>query len=110
MNVSPEGNRYYAYILSSPSGTLYVGVTNDIKRRVAEHKAGTNEGFSKRYGCKCLVHVERYYDVNEAIAREKEIKGWSRYKKVDLIRSRNRGWRDLSRGWTLPKPQVYEDG
>ncbi len=104
-----DGNRYYVYILSSPSGTLYIGVTNDIKRRVAEHKSGINEGFSKLYGCKYLVYVESFYDINEAIAREKEIKGWRREKKMILIRSKNRDWRDLSRGWSLPKPQVYED-
>ncbi len=107
---SPEANRYFTYILSSPSGTLYVGVTNDIKRRIAEHREGANKGFTKQYGCIYLVHVERFYDVREAITREKELKGWRREKKVHLIRTRNKRWLDLSRGWSLPKPRVYEDG
>ena len=87
---------YYVYILSSrPKGTLYVGVTNDLERRLLEHRDGTVEGFTKRYAVHRLVHFEE----TDAIAREKQSKGWSRAKKVALIQSENPEWSDLAEGW-----------
>lgn len=68
----------HVYIMASKSGTIYVGVTNNIERRVYEHKTGFNEGFTKKYACKKLVYYEEFGDIGEAILREKEIKGWSR--------------------------------
>jgi putative endonuclease len=86
---------YYVYIMSSGRRTLYVGVTNDLERRVHEHREKLLEGFTKRYNIKHLVYFESFTDVRAAIAREKQIKGWSRLKKLALIRSRNPDWKDL---------------
>ena len=87
---------YFVYILTNkPRGTLYVGVTNDLVRRVFEHREGAVPGFTKRYGLKQLVHFERYDDPHTAIQREKNIKHWSRDWKLDLIASANPQWRDL---------------
>ena len=90
---------YYVYILTSETGTLYIGLTNDLMRRVYEHKKGLVKGFTKQYGVNRLVHYEETNDVNEAILREKEIKKWRRSKKLDLIRGSNPKWEDLSAGW-----------
>ncbi len=90
---------YWVYILSSRSGTLYVGVTNDLILRLAEHRSGLVEGFTSKYGVNRLVYYEETSDVWVALAREKQIKGWRRKKKVELIRTINPSWRDLSRGW-----------
>lgn len=81
--------------MASESGTLYVGITNDLTRRVWEHKNGIIEGFTKKYDCKKLVYHECGEDVNGAIAREKQIKKWNRKKKEALIKSMNPGWIDL---------------
>ena len=78
---------------------MYTGTTNDIERRVAEHKHKEVPGFTSRYNLKRLVYYDDYGDVNEAIAREKEIKGWLRLKKTALIESMNPEWKDLSEGW-----------
>ena len=86
-------------MLSSRSGTLYVGVTNDLVRRIWQHKQGTNDGFTKRYRINRLVWFESGGDVLGAIAREKQIKGWRREKKVALIVVGNPAWEDLSAGW-----------
>jgi putative endonuclease len=91
--------RYYVYIMTNRSGTLYVGVTNDLQRRVWEHKQKLIEGFTKRYNITRLVYYEETPDVTAAIAREKQIKGWLRKKKIALIESLNPGWKDLSDGW-----------
>ena len=90
---------YYVYILANRSGMLYVGVTNDLGRRVREHKAKSMPGHSSRYNIRRLVHWEEFADVRDAIAREKEIKGWRREKKVRLVEGVNPGWRDLAEGW-----------
>jgi putative endonuclease len=91
-----HGRIYYVYILASKrNGTLYTGVTNDLVRRVGEHKAGTNEGFTKRYKVDRLVYFESTNDVRDAIKREKQIKKWLRKWKVELIESRNPEWKDL---------------
>jgi len=87
---------YWVYILASrPRGTLYVGVTNDLLRRVAEHREGVVPGFTKTYGVKMLVYFEEHGDVTEAIQREKRIKRWARAWKIELIRSKNPDWLDL---------------
>ena len=87
------------YILSNHSGTLYVGVTNDLERRVAEHKAKLVSGFTSRYNIDLLLYYETTVDVRSALAREKQIKGWLRRKKVALISATNPQWRDLSDEW-----------
>lgn len=93
----PSDERTYSvYIMASLSGVLYVGMTNDILRRVHEHKSGTVDGFTRRYKCHRLVWFDSTPDVTAAIAREKQIKGWRRSKKEDLIRDMNPAWRDLS--------------
>jgi putative endonuclease len=87
---------YYVYILASrPGGALYVGVTNDLVRRVHEHKQGAVEGHTNRYNIKRLVHFEMYPDVRDALQREKNIKHWSRAYKTRLIAENNAEWRDL---------------
>jgi len=91
--------QYYVYILSSLTGTLYTGMTNDLKRRVYQHKHKLIEGFTSKYDVTRLVHYEITDSVQAAIAREKEIKAWRRSKKIDLIKSSNPTWQDLSDGW-----------
>ena len=90
---------YYVYIMSSKSGTLYTGMTNDLERRVYEHKNKLVDGFTKKYNVNRLVYYEETGDVDSAIAREKQIKGWRRSKKTDLIKSINPKWTDLSVDW-----------
>jgi putative endonuclease len=77
--------QYYVYILSSYTRTLYIGVSNNIKRRVVEHKEKQIEGFTKRYNVDRLVYFETFREVNDALAREKQLKKWSRKKKIELI-------------------------
>ena len=89
-------SRYYVYILASQSGVLYTGVTNDLNRRIGEHKEGQVPGFSRKYKVNRLVYYESTRDVNAAISREKQIKRWRREKKVALIESINPGWDDLA--------------
>lgn len=84
------------YILASRrNGTLYVGVTSDLVKRVWEHKNNIAEGFTKKYGVHCLVYFETYDNPNSAIAREKQLKKWERSWKIELIEDRNPKWRDL---------------
>ena len=90
---------YYVYILASQSGTLYVGMTNNIKRRVCQHKNHLIEGFTDKYNVDRLLYVETISDPLSAIKREKQIKKWRREKKVSLIDLQNPGWEDLSEGW-----------
>jgi len=87
---------YYVYILASRrNGTLYVGVTNDIARRVMEHRTGAVGGFTKKYGVGVLVHIERYAEIEEARARERAMKKWRRAWKLELIEKNNPSWADL---------------
>jgi len=87
---------YYVYILASrPGGAIYVGVTNDLVRRIYEHKTGIVKGHTKRYGIDRLVHFEIYDDVRNALQREHNIKHWSRAWKTELIAKQNPSWRDL---------------
>ncbi len=90
---------YYFYLMASASRVLYAGVTNDIERRVWEHKQKAIKGFSQRYNTVELLYFETYGDIRTAIRREKQVKGWLRAKKIALIESANAGWRDLSAGW-----------
>lgn len=87
---------YYVYILASLSRTLYVGMTNDLRKRVYEHKHELLGGFTARYNVKRLVYFEHVTNAEAAIARESEMKTWSRKKKVALIESMNLGWEDLA--------------
>jgi putative endonuclease len=88
---------YYIYILASKSRELYIGVTNNLTRRLAEHRAGVNpDDHAYRHEIIRLVHVERTTDVREAIRREKQLKGWRRMRKIDLIESVNPKWLDLA--------------
>ena len=90
---------YSVYIVASYRGTLYTGVTGDLEKRVYEHRLKTRGGFTGRYNVSKLVYYEMTSDVLSAIAREKEIKGWVRRKKVALIESMNPRWLDLAEGW-----------
>ena len=95
-------NNYYTYIMSSLNNTtIYVGVTNDLKRRVAEHKSGSIPGFTQKYNCKKLVYYESFSDIEQAIAREKQLKGWVRRKKDALIDSTNPDKNDLAADWNV---------
>jgi putative endonuclease len=87
------------YILSNKRGSLYVGMTNDLERRVYEHKNKLVEGFTKKYNITRMVYFESTDDVTVAIEREKQIKGLLRSKKVELIKTMNPKWEDLSEGW-----------
>lgn len=96
---------YWVYILCSRrNGTLYVGVTNDLLRRVQEHRDGTVPGFTKKYNVKHLVYLEEFQDIGEAIRRETRLKKWKRQWKMDLIQSRNVEWVDLYEEMVAPKP------
>ncbi|HEU0003306.1 MAG TPA: GIY-YIG nuclease family protein [Ktedonobacteraceae bacterium] len=90
---------YYVYILANGSKTLYTGVTNNLQRRLYEHKQHLAAGFTSKYHVTRLVYFEETSDVQAALAREKSIKGWLRAKKVALIESSNPDWRDLSEEW-----------
>ena len=95
-NSPMHDHQYYVYILASRrNGTLYIGVTNDIERRVSEHRDGLIEGFTKQYGVHILVWYEIHNDIHAAIAREKQLKGWNRAWKIRLIEENNSGWNDI---------------
>ncbi len=98
---------YATYVMASRSHTLYIGVTGNLHKRVFEHKWKEHEGFTARYNCDQLVWFEHYQDVQKAIAREKELKGWRRSKKSALIESMNPTWTDLSRDWYEYEPADY---
>jgi putative endonuclease len=89
----------YTYIMGSHTGTLYVGVTSEIYIRVQQHKNGTFEGFSKEHGCTRLLYYEAHESILESIAREKQLKGWRREKKLNLIRTQNPDFKDLAETW-----------
>ena len=91
--------QYYVYIMTNRSKTIYTGVTNNLERRVHEHKHKLVRGFTKKYNITKLVYYDVSSDVLAAIEREKEIKGWLRRKKIALIESVNPDWRDLSEDW-----------
>jgi putative endonuclease len=91
--------QYYIYIMTNNSRTLYTGVTDDLLRRVYEHKNKLIAGFTQKYNITKLVYYEITSDVQAAIQREKQIKGWLRKKKIALIEASNPEWEDLSEGW-----------
>ena len=93
------GETYYVYIMTNRSGTLYTGMSSDLKQRVYIHKEKMLEGFTKKYRIDRLLYYEETNDVESAIAREKQIKSWSRQKKLDLIEKENPTWEDLSEDW-----------
>ena len=90
---------YWVYILANIHRTLYIGVTSNLQARVWEHKKALTPGFTARYGIDRLVYCESTDDVHAALAREKQLKGWTRRRKVALIESVNAGWEDLSATW-----------
>ncbi|MBW8012814.1 MAG: GIY-YIG nuclease family protein [Chloroflexi bacterium] len=90
---------YFVYIMTNNSKTLYTGVTNNITRRVYEHRNKLGSNFTKKYKITKLIYFETVTDVNVAIEREKQIKGWVRQKKIELIESDNPNWTDLSADW-----------
>lgn len=88
---------YYVYIMASQrNGTLYVGVTSNLKNRIEQHKSDVTEGFTKRYNVKMLVYFERTESVEAAISREKQLKNWHRSWKIELIEKENPTWQDLT--------------
>ncbi|MCK5490489.1 MAG: GIY-YIG nuclease family protein [Candidatus Pacebacteria bacterium] len=87
---------YYVYIMASKTGTLYIGVTSNLQKRVDEHKKNLVEGFTKKYYCHRLVYYEISSNVYVAISREKQLKNWRREKKENLIKTLNPSWKDLS--------------
>jgi len=91
--------QYFVYLMTNKSGTLYVGVTNNLERRIFEHKNSLIEDFTKKYKINRLVYYEETNDVLAAITREKQLKGWRRDKKIALIESANPEWEDLSEDW-----------
>ena len=96
---------FFVYILISYNGnTMYIGVTNDLVRRVFEHKNGLIEEFTKQYRVHKLVYYESFSDVRYAIAREKQLKGWRRARKNELIESKNPTWADLAGDWFTAGP------
>ena len=94
---------YFVYILASHSRTLYIGVTRNLAHRLHQHRYGSVPGFSSRYRTSRLVYFEDTESIHAAIAREKELKGWRREKKIRLIESVNAGWLDLSPPPVIPK-------
>ncbi len=91
---------YFVYIMTNKHNTvLYTGVTNNLQRRVYEHKNKTLKGFTFKYNINKLVYFEHFEDINEAIRREKQLKGWLRKKKITLIENQNPEWKDLAKNW-----------
>ncbi len=98
---------YYVYMMTNAgNNALYIGVTNDLERRVWEHKTSVIPGFTAKYKCTKLVFYEETDDIGEAITREKELKGWTRKKKNALVELENPTWRDLAEDWfDIPEEQ-----
>ena len=92
-------HQYYVYIMSSATRVIYIGMTNNLERRVYEHKNKVNPGFTANYNANRLVYFELTSDVTVAIEREKQLKSWNRAKKIALIMKDNPSWSDLSRDW-----------
>ena len=102
-----QEKRYFVYIMASRSLTLYTGVTGDMYHRALQHKAGEIEGFTKKYRINRLVYYETFKYVNNALAREKQIKAWTRAMRLTLIKTMNPAWQDLADGWgELTKLQI----
>ncbi|HEV2646003.1 MAG TPA: GIY-YIG nuclease family protein [Acidobacteriaceae bacterium] len=103
-----EERMYYTYIVASRSHNFYIGMTSEIEIRIRQHKEGRFDGYSKKYNCNRLVWFERHPYVNDAIAREKQLKGWTRAKKIALIERQNPTWIDLSESWGQPMKMFSE--
>lgn len=102
-----KDHNYYVYILTNWNNeVMYVGMTNNLERRIFEHKNKLVEGFTKKYNVFKLVYYEHGNDVNAVIAREKEIKKWRREKKDNLVKKLNPEWKDLSLEWNAPEPRL----
>ena len=97
--IMPIMEDYHVYILANRTKTLYIGVTNNLKRRIWEHKSGAIPGFTQKYQVHRLVHCEWFGSIKDAIRREKQLKNWRRSWKVDLVETENPDWRDLAREW-----------
>ena len=91
--------RYYVYIMASRSLNLYTGATNSVYQRALQHKSGDIDGFTKKYHVNRLVYYEMFEHIGTAIAREKQVKAWTREKRLALIKSMNPTWQDLAEGW-----------
>jgi putative endonuclease len=98
---------YFVYIVASRSRTLYIGITSRLIPRIREHREGSFDGFTAKYKCNRLIYYERYQYVASAIAREKQLKGWRREKKLAVINKMNPAWIDLSERWWRPV-QLYK--
>jgi putative endonuclease len=90
---------YFVYILASKSRTINIGVTNNLERRILEHKSKINPGYTRKYNIDRLVYFEIFGDIRQAINREKQLKGWKRIKKIHLLEAINPTWEDLSKEW-----------
>jgi len=90
---------YFVYILASKSRTIYIGVTNNLERRVLEHRSKIIPGYTRKYNIDRLVYFEIFGDISQAINREKQLKGWNRSKKIHLLEAINPTWEDLSKEW-----------
>ena len=101
--------QFHVYIMASRNGVLYVGMTNDLERRVAQHKTQSVPGFTSKYRVERLVFFEAFPTALQAIAAEKRIKGWRREKEIKLIESLNPTWRDLSEDWVEPDPPRHSN-
>ncbi len=105
---------FFVYIMASSSGTLYIGMTNNVYERSQEHKLGLGSAFTRKYGVDRLVYYEEYKYVRNAIARETEIKKWRREKKIALVKEMNPSWRDLSNDFEkrvfLKQPALASSG
>ncbi len=92
--------QFYIYILASQkNGTLYIGVTNNLERRILEHKNKINNGFTTKYNVSQLMYFESFTSILDAIKREKQLKKWNRKWKIDLIELENKEWKDLAENW-----------
>jgi len=96
---------YHVYLLSSRSHVLYTGITNDLMSRVSQHREGKVSSFTAQYRIHRLVYFETFHNVSAAIAREKQIKSWTREKRVELIQATNPTWLDLAADWFSPYPR-----
>jgi putative endonuclease len=105
-------HKCWVYIMSSITGTLYIGITDDFYKKILQLKAGEIEGFSSTYKCVRLVYYEAFDDVRRATAREKQLKRWRREKKIALIEMMNTRWQDLAETWgceiLLPRQRMVE--
>lgn len=103
-------HQYYVYMMTNSwKNVLYTGVTNSLEARVWQHKNGVISGFTKKYNCHYLVYLEIYEQISQAIAREKQIKGWTRAKKNALVNTTNPDWLDLAADWYSPPNEMTSE-